>query len=378
MTERDILKLPLIFTNPLSHRTIKTIMFEKNPPWLSWGLLITFIIVDGYLLFPVFSYLQSILFLVITAALLAFLLNYPVQLLMSWKFQRSYAVAVVFLLALIILGAIALTLLPVLLQQLNELTRRLPSWIDSGSRQLQTFEAWATDNNLPFDVSALVIQLEERFATEVKALPTYAINFLIELFDSSLELLITLVLTLYLLLNGQSFWAGIWQWLPSDWGDRLQSAVNKSFQNYFIGQSAIAILMSISITTAFLLLKVPFGLLFGVGIGALVLIPFGDILGIVSVSLLVALKNVWLGGEVLLVATVIDQAIDQAIAPRIFSGLVGLNPVWIIIALLLGAKVGGVLGLITAVPLAAAVKRIAQSWRGARLFESQSAIEDCK
>ena len=345
-------------------------MFENNPRWLSWGFLITFIVVDGYLLFPVFRYLQSILVLVTTAALLAFLLSYPVQLLMSWKFKRGYAVAVVFLLALIILATIALTLLPVLLTQLNELARRLPSWIHSGSRQLQTFEAWATENNLPFDVSALVIQLEERFATEVKSLPTYAINFLIELFGSSLELLITVVLTLYLLLNGQSFWAGILQWLPNDWGDRIQTSVNQSFQNYFIGQSAIAILMSIAITTAFLLLKVPFGLLFGVGIGALVLIPFGDILAIVSVSLLMALKNVWLGGEVLLVATIIDQAIDQAIAPRIFSGLVGLNPVWIIIALLLGAKIGGVLGLITAVPLAAAIKRIAQNWRSDRLSET--------
>ena len=68
-------------------------------------------------------------------------------------------------------------------------------------------------------MSALKIQLEERFATEVKTLPTYAISFLISVFDSSLDLLITVVLTLYLLLNGQSFWAGIWQWLPNDWGD---------------------------------------------------------------------------------------------------------------------------------------------------------------
>ena len=345
-------------------------MLENNPRWISSGLLITFVVVDGYLLFPVFRYLQSILVLVITAALLAFLLNYPVRLLISWKFKRGYAVAVVLLLALIILGAIALTLLPVLMQQLNELARRLPSWIDSGSRQLQTFEAWATEKSLPFDVSAVLIQLEERFATEVKALPTYAINFSLEVFDSSLELLITIVLTLYFLLDGQNFWAGIWQWLPDDWGDRIQTSVNKSFQNYFIGQSAIAALMSLTITIAFLLLKVPFGLLFGIGIGALVLVPFGDILGIVCVSSIVALKNVWLGVEVLSVATIIDQAIDQAIAPRIFSGLVGLNPVWVIIALLLGAKLGGVLGLIIAVPTAAAIKRTAQGWRS-----SQSNLE---
>lgn len=210
----------------------------KFPRWLYWGLLITFIAVNGYLFFPLLGYLQSTLFTVVIAALLAFLLNYPVGLLMRWKFKRSYAVGVVFLLALIILGIVTLTLLPLLVKQLNEFGRRLPSWIDSGSKQLQTFEVWATDKNLPFDVSALITQLEERFATEVKTLPTYIINFLIGVFDSSLELLITVVLTFYLLLHGESFWSGIWQWLPNNWGDRLQSSLKQSFQNYFIGQAA--------------------------------------------------------------------------------------------------------------------------------------------
>ncbi|NJR46046.1 MAG: AI-2E family transporter, partial [Hyellaceae cyanobacterium CSU_1_1] len=53
----------------------------------------------------------------------------------------------------------------------------------------------------------------------------------------------------------------------------------------------------------------------------------------------------------------------SAIAPRIFGDLVGLNPVWIIISLLLGAKLGGVLGLILAVPLAGAIKRFANNLR---------------
>lgn len=249
----------------------------------------------------------------------------------------------------------------VLLRQLYDFPRRLPSWIDSSKVQLQALEVWAIDKNLPFDVSAFIIQLEERFATEVRALPTYVINFAIGAFDSSLELLITVVLTFYLLIHGDRFWSGIWQWLPDNWGDRVGSSLKQSFENYFIGQATIALLMSISITTAFLLLKVPFGLLFGIAIGALVLIPLGDIIGIISVSLLTGLKSIGLGVEVLIVALVIDQAIDNTLAPRIFGNLVGLNPVWIIISLLLGAKLGGVLGLILAVPLAGAIKRITDS-----------------
>lgn len=48
--------------------------------------------------------------------------------------------------------------------------------------------------------------------------------------------------------------------------------------------------------------------------------------------------------------------IDNAIAPRILGQLVGLNPVWVILSLILGAQIGGILGILIAVPLAGAFK----------------------
>ncbi len=347
---------------------------NKLPKWFNKGLLITFIVVNGYFLFPVLQYLRPILVLIVTATLLAFLLNYPIKLLCLSGLKRSYTIALVFLMMVIILGILTITLVPLLFQQLNEFAHRLPMWIDSGTMQLETFEAWATEKNLAIDVSTLVTQLEERFAQEIQSLPNNIINFVIKAFDSTLELLVIFVLTFYLLLHGQSFWSGLWQWLPNNLGDEaesslrdyasrislrdLQLSLQQSFQSYFLAQAAIAVVMGLTMTSVFLLLKIPFGLLFGIGIGVLVLIPLGDILGIISVSILVALQSVWLGVEILVVATIIDQLIDQAIAPRIFGNLVGLNPIWIIISLLLGAKLGGVLGLIVAVPLAATIKKI--------------------
>jgi predicted PurR-regulated permease PerM len=343
---------------------------NKLPQWLNKALLVTFIVVNSYLLFPVFQELRPVIVLIITAALLAFLLNYPVQLLTLSGLKRSYAITIVFLIVLIIVGILTITLVPLLLDQFDEFANRLPVWIDSATQQLQTFQVWAMEKKLPIDVSALMNQLEDRFSREVESLPTQIIDFLIEAFDSTLELFLVIVLTFYLLLHGQSFWSGIWHWFPDQVGnlapsdvlrDRIQLSLQQSFQNYFLGQVVIASLMGLAITSVFLLLKVPFGLLFGLGIGVLVLIPLGDVLGIVGVSALMALKSVWLGGEILVVATIVDQAIDQAIAPRIFGSLVDLNPVWIIISLLLGAKLGGVLGLIIAVPVAATIKKVADS-----------------
>ncbi|WP_255526942.1 AI-2E family transporter [Nodosilinea sp. LEGE 07088] len=65
-----------------------------------------------------------------------------------------------------------------------------------------------------------------------------------------------------------------------------------------------------------------------------------------------------MGGEIIAIALLTDQIVDNAIAPKILGNLIGLNPAWILISLLLGAQSGGVLGLILAVPLAGSLKRV--------------------
>jgi predicted PurR-regulated permease PerM len=121
--------------------------------------------------------------------------------------------------------------------------------------------------------------------------------------------------------------------------------------------------LGVTITLAFWILQVPLALLFGIGIGLFSLFPFGTGIGIGIVSLLVALQNFWLGVEVLGVAVAIDQVNSNFIAPRILGNLTGLNPVWVVISLLLGAKLGSVLGLLIAIPVASFIKDTADSWR---------------
>jgi predicted PurR-regulated permease PerM len=86
------------------------------------------------------------------------------------------------------------------------------------------------------------------------------------------------------------------------------------------------------------------------------LFPFGLSLSIAVVSLLMALKSFWLGLKVLAVAILLQQIIENGIAPRLLGGFTGLNPVWILLALLIGAKVGGLVGVLIAVPVAGFLK----------------------
>ena len=58
-------------------------------------------------------------------------------------------------------------------------------------------------------------------------------------------------------------------------------------------------------------------------------------------------------------AIILEQIIENGIAPRLLGGFTGLNPVWILVSLLIGTKVGGILGLLIAVPIAGFIKSTA-------------------
>jgi len=55
-------------------------------------------------------------------------------------------------------------------------------------------------------------------------------------------------------------------------------------------------------------------------------------------------------------AGIVQQILENLIAPRILGSFRGLNPVWVLISILAGARVGGLLGVIVAVPIAVIIK----------------------
>jgi predicted PurR-regulated permease PerM len=331
---------------------------EKLPRWLVWQIAIPLTILNGWLLFKVFQALQAPITLLIAATLLSFLLNYPVELLTKLGLRRGPSVLIIFLLTLGTLALLGSASVPILATQLTEIGNNLPIWLDSGSEQFQVLDSWLTAHRIPLDTSALVGRLADVLPEELSQLPDQIFDLLLGAVDGLIGVLVIAVLTLYMLLHGREFWYGLIRWLPGHWGLEVRVAMKDQFKNYFVGQATIAGLMAAILTTVFFVLKIPFWLVLGLGIGTFVLIPFGDTVAVLAASLLLSFQSVWLGVEVFLITLVVDQLIDQAVAPRILGNLVGVNPVWVILSLLVGAQFGGVLGLVIAVPLAGSIKRI--------------------
>lgn len=324
-------------------------------------------VLNARALSAIFGYFQSLFVIILIASVLAFLLNYPMAALAKQGLGRSASAGLVFLITLVIVVALGVTLVPLAFTQAQQLVARLPDWLDSGQRQLMLLDQKADALGWPINFDGLITQINSRLASELQNLAGGTLNLALNLTVFTvvrlLDVLLTVILTFYLLLHTDDIWQSIITWLPDRFQQPFSQTLRRSFQNYFLGQLVSATCMALGLILGFLVLKVPFGLLFGLTVGVMALIPFGGSVGIALVTFLVALRDIGLALQLLAMALVIQQIVENGIAPRVLGSVTGLNPFWVLISLLTGARVGGLLGVIVAVPSAVMLKEVLSAVR---------------
>jgi predicted PurR-regulated permease PerM len=201
----------------------------------------------------------------------------------------------------------------------------------------------------------------------VQVLATQVVGFALGTLSGLLDAVLVIVLAFYMLMYGASLWQGLIELLPPHIGLPLSKSLRLNFQNFFISQILLGLFMFATLTPIFLIMRVPFALLFALLIGMTELIPFiGATLGIGLVTILVMLNSFWLAVRIAIAAIIMQQIKDNLVAPRLMGEFIGLNPILIFISLLFGAKIAGVLGVIIAVPVAGTIKGTIDAMRSPR------------
>jgi predicted PurR-regulated permease PerM len=328
------------------------------------GLSGPIVALNVWILSQAFRYFEHLITVVIIAAILAFLLSYPVRFFERARLNRLQAVGLVLLVSLILLAILGLTLVPILIEQTTQLLQNIPAWLEASRQNLEWLDRLTKDRQLPYNFSNLSNQINTRIENWVELLlsevPGFAIGTVSRLFDFFL----IVVLAFYMLLYGDRLWQGLINLLPTPIGGALSESLQFNFQKFFIGQLLLGLFMVATLTPIFLFLKVGFGLLFALLIGMSELIPFiGATLGIGLVTFLVVLQNFGLAVQVAIAALIMQQIKDNLITPRLMGTFIGLNPIWILVALLAGAQIAGLLGVLLSIPIAGTIKGTIEALR---------------
>ena len=324
---------------------------------LIFGLSGPVIALNIWLLSKLFQYFEHLITILTIAAILAFLLNYPVQFFERARITRAQAVIIVLLVSLTLLVFIGVTLVPVVTDQTIQLLKGIPTWLANIQDNLGKLDDWARGRRLPLDLRGFSSRINANIETQVQVVAGQAVGFALGTLTGLLDTVLIVVLAFYMLLYGARMWHGIINLLPPQIGISLSTSLRLNFQNFFISQLLLGLFMIATLTPIFLIIKVPFALLFALLIGTGELIPFiGATLGIGLVTILVLFQSIKLALLVAVAAIFMQQIKDNVVAPRLLGGFTGLNPIWIFIALLMGAEIAGFLGVLIAVPIAGTIK----------------------
>ncbi|MDJ0799140.1 MAG: AI-2E family transporter [Calothrix sp. MO_167.B12] len=324
---------------------------------LIYGLSGPIIALNVWLLSELFKYFRNPITIISIAAILAFLLNYPVKFLQKIRFSRTQAIIIVLLLSLTIVMVVGITLVPIVIDQTIQLLNQIPDWLTSSQDNLEYLQTLIKKRRLPIDLNVLSTQINANIEKFVQTLASAAVGLASVLVFIFINFVLVTVLAFYMLLYGDRVWHGLVNLLPSNIRVPFSTSLRLNFHNFFLSQLLLGLFMAFTLTPIFLLLQVHFGLVLAILIGLSQLIPFiGATIGIGTATLLVLLQNWWLALQVALVSIILQQVKDNLLAPKLLGNVTGLNPIWIFVAILMGFEIGGLLGTLVAVPIAGTIK----------------------
>lgn len=187
------------------------------------------------------------------------------------------------------------------------------------------------------------------------------------IFSLLLDCVIVTMLSFYMMLDGDRLVERFVHRLPPSWQpdvEILRDRIETSFGGFLRAQLAVGLIYGTLSGLILLALGQPNGLLFALLAGLLMLVPFiGNVLAIVPPALLVLLQapdNEVIGKLVIaVIALVVAQQLTMRLfAPQVLSVHIGVHPLVLVGALLIGAQEGGVWGALFAAPLAALLASI--------------------
>jgi predicted PurR-regulated permease PerM len=298
-----------------------------------------------------FFILREVLVVLLISFIFAAALDPTVDKLEHKKIPRIIAIAGIYVLVLLFLSMIIKSVIPPAISQVTTFGQNKEIYIDKITSYFPgvgpDVKAGLADSIVNF-INSL---------TQAKNLPL--LSQAAGVFSGFIGLILVLVISFYLLIEKDGTEKWIASYVPSQYQTKSLAVAKKitaKMSSWFRGQMLLCVIVFLADFIALTILKVPFALTLGLLAGFLELLPIagpiiaGALAGFVALTISPLLTLI-----VVVYFFLVQQIENHVLVPQIMKKTLGLHPVAIIFALLAGSKLLGILGIIIAVPVAAAI-----------------------
>jgi predicted PurR-regulated permease PerM len=321
---------------------------------------------------------RQVLTWVLVAVFLALALNPAVEFFeQRWRFRRGLATAVTVLLALAAIAAFGSLFVPTLVSEGRGFAEALPGYVNDVSEGRGPLGRLAERYELEQKVREAIER--EGGAARLLGLSGTAIAVTKGVLTFVVAVVTIAFMTFFMLLEGPTWIERFYGLLP----ERSQGTwrgigrdIYRTVGGYVTGNLLISVIAGTTTTIVLLIMGVPYAVALGVLVAILDLIPLaGATLAAIIVSTVAFIDWIPAGIVVLIFFIVYQQIENHLLQPLVYSRTVQLSPLAILIAVLLGAKLAGILGALAAIPVAGTIQVLLLAWLAERRREDAASEE---
>ncbi len=327
--------------------------------WASWSIIGQF--------------LDAVVLLLLAMAV-AFLLT-PLVNVLNRYIPRVLATLITYVLVLVALGALSYAIIFSLIQQVLTFQSTVVNFFNVLPTQFSAVQKTLVQNGIPqSNITDALNQVRGQATSFATTLASNVLNIALIVTNTFIDVLLVVVISFYLTLDGKRIRNSIFSIVPKGWMDHaelFEDALNRVVGNYIRGQLTLAAIIGVLAGGGCAVLGLRnYALIIGVLAFLFETIPMvGPALASVPAILLsLLLPDPFPRTFSIVIYFIIVQMIESNIlGPRIVGHAVGLHPVASILALIIGAQLFGAFGALLATPIvAAAWVVIASLYRSAR------------
>jgi len=298
--------------------------------------------------------LKSILVMIFLAIIIAAAVDGPIDWLARHKIRRGIAVAIVYILLIGIFSFLIYLIVPPLAKEIISLASNLPDYISGTEGKIQWLSGRFSEQNL----QDLLLGFGQQLSASAGNIFAATVN----VFGGILSALLVLVISIYLAAREQ----GVKKFVLSlvspknevyaaSLVDRILLKLGAWLRGQIILMAIVGILVYIGLT----LLKIKFALTLALLAALLEIVPFiGPILSAVPGVLFALVQSLGLAVLVAVFYYVVQELEKYLFVPLVMKKAVGLNPITVLVAVLVGFELEGIIGAVIAIPVAAIISII--------------------
>jgi predicted PurR-regulated permease PerM len=340
-------------------------------------LIVLGIILAGVVLVEVVQAARGILIWIGVAVFLALALNPAVEWLIAHGIRRrGMAVGITFAGAILLIVALAATVIPTLVDQVNAFVDAVPGYVadlTAGRGRLGFLER-------EFEITDRVrAAIEDGGATRILGLSGTALAITKGVVTAVIATVTIAFLTLFMLLEGPRWVERFYSLLPPEKQPRWRAIghdIYRTVGGYVTGNLTISVIAGTISTLVLSLVGVPYALALGLLVAILDLIPLaGATIAAILVSTVAFLDSTQSGVIVLVFFILYQQLENHVLQPIVYGRTVQLSPLAVLIAVLIGAELAGVIGALAAIPVAGTIQVVLVDWLAHRRMTPPSPPE---